>query len=136
MAQSIGSKLLLTAALALAVPAQALAKADPCQGKAEGGGKGVVLGAPTRVRVVVEELHVAGKPAKFTLENSTGEPPLDLAVARKGSDRFYPGPVELHLCARPFHARESCVNKATYRPGRAVLETANGYRVTLKVSCK
>ena len=138
MPEMTRSKLLLIAALALATPVGALAKADPCDGKAEGNGdgKGVVIGAHAKVRVVVAEVRSPKKAAKFTLENSVGHPPMDLTTARKGSDGVYPGPVQLHLCTREFHARESCFNKVSYRPGVIELKTTSGHRVRLKVSCK
>ena len=132
------SKLLVIAALALAMPAVALAKADPCQGRSEGDGegKGVVIAAATKVKVVVAEVSSQGKVAKFTLENSVGAPPMDLSMARKGAVSEYQGPIQLHLCAREFHARETCYNKVTYRPGLVELKSKLGYRVKLKVSCK
>jgi hypothetical protein len=138
MPERTASKLLVIAALAVAVPVRSLAKEDPCQGKAEGDGegKGVVIGAHTKVKVVVAEVSSPGKSAKFTLENSVGHPPMDLTTARKGSDGVYPGPVQLHLCTREFHARESCFNKVSYRPGVIELKTTSGHRVRLKVSCK
>jgi hypothetical protein len=128
--------LLVIATLAITVPQRTWAKADPCQGKAESDGKGVVIGARAKVRVVVAEVSSPGKPAKFTLENDIGAPPWDLTTARKGSEWLYEGPVRLNLCAREFHAKESCVNKATYRPGVVELKTPSGFRVQLKISCK
>jgi hypothetical protein len=138
MPEKTSTQLLVISLLALAVPLQAWAKADPCQGKAEGGGegKGVVIGARAQVKVVVAELGSSGKPAKFTLENDVGAPAWDLTIARKGSDALYQGPVRLHLCTREFHAKESCLNKVSYRPGVVELKTPSGFRVKLNVSCK
>jgi hypothetical protein len=138
MPEMTRSKLLVIAALALATPVGALAKADPCDGKSEGNGdgKGVVIGAHAKVRVVVAEVRSPKKVAKFTLENSVGEPPMDLTFIRKGADRSYSGPVQLHLCAREFHARETCNNTVAYKPGIIDLKIGSAFRVKLKVSCK
>jgi hypothetical protein len=138
MLETTSAKLFLIATLAAATPTLAWAKADPCQGKAEGNGegKGVVIGARAQVKVVVAELGSSGKPAKFTLENDVGAPPWDLTIARKGSDALFQGPVRLHLCVREFHAKESCFNKVSYRPGVVELKTPSGFRAKLNVSCK
>jgi hypothetical protein len=126
----------LVVALAIAVPLLAQARPDPCKGKSEGDGegKGVVIGARTMVKVVVAEVS-SRKAAKFTLANDVGEPERDLLAVAKGSEWSYPGPVQLHVCGREFHARASCYNKVTYRPGIIQLETRNGHRVKLEVQC-
>ena len=138
MRKKTSTGLFLIATLALATPLRTWAKADPCQGKSEGDGegKGVGIGARTKVKVVVAEMSSPKKPAKFTLENDVGAPAWDLTIARKGSNALYQGPVRLHLCVREFHAKESCFNKVSYRPGVVELKTASGFRVKLNVSCK
>jgi hypothetical protein len=138
MSDMTRSKLLVIAALVLATPMVALAKGDPCEGKSEGNGegKGVVIGAHAKVKVVVAEVSSPKKVAKFTLENSVGEPPMDLTIVRKGADQSYPGPVQLHLCAREFHTPETCLNTVAYKPGIVELKIAKAYRVKLRVTCK
>ena len=138
MLETTSAKLFLIATLAFVTPVRAWAKADACQAKTEGDGegKGVVIGARAQVKVTVAELGSAGKPAKFSLENSIGAPAWDLTIARKGSNAIYQGPVQLHLCARDFHAKESCFNKVSYRPGVVELKTPSGFRAKLNVSCK
>jgi hypothetical protein len=138
MLERTATQLFAIAALTLATPLHALAAADACQGKTEGDGegKGVVIGARAQVKVVVAELGAPGKPSKFTLENDVGAPAWDLTIARKGSNQVYQGPVRLHLCAREFHAKESCFNTVSYRPGVVELKTTSGFRVKLNVSCK
>jgi hypothetical protein len=134
MIEKTATYLLTIAALAVATPARTRA-ADACQGSADGAGKGVVLGARARVKVVVAELSSPKKPPKFFLENDIGEQAWDLTAARKGSEKLYQGPIRLHLCTREFHAKETCVNEASYKPGIVELKTT-GFRVKLNVSCK
>ena len=136
MLERTATLLFAIAALTLATPLHARATADACQGRGDGDGKGVVIGARAQVKVVVAELGSPGKPSKFTLENDVGAPAWDLTIARKGSNQVYQGPVRLHLCAREFHAKESCFNTVSYRPGVVELKTTSGFRVKLNVSCK